>query len=78
MKVGLNKECTETVDIVLKGKGEFFVTFQSQNGVQRETLQLWYVTMIDPETGWFEILKNLGTKRTDIVANIVEQVWLKR
>jgi hypothetical protein len=34
--------------------------------------------MIDPATGWFEIREVPGTKRADVVANIVEQVWLTR
>ena len=41
-------------------------------------LQLWAVTMIDPATGWFEITEVPGTKRTDVVSNIVEQTWLSR
>ena len=34
--------------------------------------------MIDPATGWFEIQELPGTKRADILANIVEQTWLTR
>ena len=34
--------------------------------------------MIDPATGWFEIKNVPGTKRADIVANVIEQVWLNR
>lgn len=41
-------------------------------------LELWCVTMIDPATGWFEIKEVPGTKRADVVANIVEQTWLNR
>ena len=41
-------------------------------------LVLWCVTMIDPATGWFEIQQVPGTKRADVVANIVEQTWLTR
>ena len=44
----------------------------------KENLELWCVTMIDPATGWFEIKQVPGTKRADIVANIIEQVWLNR
>ena len=44
----------------------------------RENLTLWCVTMIDPATGWFEIKQVPGTKRADVVANIVEQTWLTR
>ena len=32
--------------------------------------------MIDPATGWLEIAEVPGTKRVDVVANIVEQTWL--
>ena len=39
----------------------------------KEPLQLWCVTMIDPDTAWFEIKDVPGTKRSDVVANIVEQ-----
>ena len=44
----------------------------------KKALQLWCVTMIDPATGWFEIKEVPGTKRADIVANVVEQAWLNR
>lgn len=44
----------------------------------REDLVLWCVTMIDPATGWFEICEVPGTKRADVIANIVEQTWLTR
>ena len=44
----------------------------------KEDLVLWCVTMIDPATGWFEIREVPGTKRADVVANIVEQTWLTR
>ena len=33
--------------------------------------------MIDPATGWFEI-KEIKTKRADVIANIVETTWLTR
>ena len=42
------------------------------------TVELWCVTMIDPATGWFEIREVPGTKRADVIANIVEQAWLTR
>ena len=35
------------------------------------------LTMIDPATGWFEIAP-VPTKRTDVIANILEQTWLMR
>ena len=41
-------------------------------------LELWCVTMIDPATGWFEIKQVPGTKRADVVSNVVEQAWLNR
>ena len=44
----------------------------------KENLDLWCMTMIDPATGWFEIKQVPGTKRADLVANIIEQVWLNR
>ena len=46
---------------------------RQQNG----NLTLWCVTMIDPATGWFE-MKEVPSKRADIIANIVEQTWLTR
>jgi hypothetical protein len=36
-----------------------------------------FVTMINPETGWFEIHK-YDDKRSIIVANIAEQEWFSR
>ena len=33
--------------------------------------------MIDPVTGWFEI-KDIKTKRADIIANVIEKTWLSR
>ena len=44
----------------------------------KKDLELWAVTMIDPATGWFEIAEVPGTKRADVVSNIVEQRWLSR
>ena len=41
-------------------------------------LELWAITMIDPATGWFGIVEVPGTKRADVVANLVEQRWLTR
>ena len=37
--------------------------------------QLWAVNMIDPVTGWIEIVP-IDTKRADVIANLVEQNWL--
>lgn len=45
---------------------------------KKKDLELWAVTMIDPATGWFEIVSVPGTKRADVVANLVEQTWLCR
>ena len=39
----------------------------------KKDLNLWCMTMIDPATGWFEIRELPGTKRADIVSQIVEQ-----
>ena len=47
-------------------------------GKKKRDLELWCVTMIDPATGWFEIKQVPGTKRADVVANIIEQTWLNR
>ena len=43
----------------------------------KEPIQLWAITMIDPATGWYEI-KEIHTKSADYIANLVEQVWLTR
>jgi hypothetical protein len=40
-------------------------------------LKLWCVTMIDPATGWVEI-REIPTKRADVVANIVDAAWFTR
>ena len=45
---------------------------------RKTPLELWCVTMIDPATGWFEIRDVPGTKRSDVVANIMEQAWINR
>jgi hypothetical protein len=44
----------------------------------QKNLVLWAVTMIDPAPGWFEIAEVPGTKRADVIANVVEQQWLCR
>ena len=33
--------------------------------------------MIDPATRWFE-MKELKTKFADVIANVIEQMWLTR
>ena len=45
---------------------------------KKKPLQLWYVTMIDLATGWFEIKDVPGTKKVDVISNIIEQAWLNR
>ena len=44
---------------------------------KKNPVELWACTMIDPATGWFEI-KEIKTKRADVIANIVETTWLTR
>lgn len=43
----------------------------------KKTLKMKAVTMIDPATGWFEIIR-YPDKRAITIANIVEQTWLSR
>ena len=38
---------------------------------------LWCMTMIDPATGWFELVQ-IPTKRADYIANYLEFSWLTR
>ena len=40
-------------------------------------LELWALTMIDPATGWFDMVP-IETKRADIIANKLEQAWLTK
>ena len=40
-------------------------------------LKMKAITMIDPATGWFEIIQYLD-KRSIMIANLVEQTWLSR
>ena len=42
-----------------------------------EVTQLHAMTMIDPATGWFEMVEISG-KRADYIANVLEQTWLNR
>jgi transposase InsO family protein len=44
---------------------------------KKEALCLWALTMIDPATGWFE-MREITTKRADVIANVLEQAWLTR
>jgi len=48
-----------------------------KNKSNNQILRLWYLTMIDPATGWFN-LKELKDKEAISVANLVEQTWLTR
>jgi hypothetical protein len=43
----------------------------------KKTLRLQAIAMIDPATGWFEIVQS-ETKTADVVANRVEIAWLSR
>jgi hypothetical protein len=43
----------------------------------KKPLTLWALTMIDPATGWFE-MREIPTKKADVVANVLEQAWLTR
>ena len=40
-------------------------------------IQLSATTMIYPGTGWFE-MKEIKTKRVDVIAHVVEQKWITR
>ena len=51
--------------------------FRRGQNKKKKPLQLWAVTMIDLATGWFE-MKELKTKSADIIANVIEQMWLMR
>ena len=46
-------------------------------GKGKKTATLHCLTMIDPATGWFEIVE-IPNKRADSIANLLEQVWLTR
>ncbi len=43
----------------------------------KKTLRLQAIAMIDPATGWFEIVQS-ETKTADVVANRAEITWLSR
>ena len=43
----------------------------------KKSLKLWCLTMIDPATGWFEMVE-LETKDSIYVAEKVQQVWLTK
>ena len=46
-------------------------------GSKDKAVQLHCMTMIDPATGWFEIV-DIPSKRADYIANILEYTWLTR
>ena len=46
-------------------------------GSNKNAVRLHCMTMIDPATGWFEIV-DIPTKRADYIANILEYTWLTR
>ena len=46
-------------------------------GQGKEEISLHCLTMIDPATGWFEIV-NIPNKRADEIANLLETTWLTR
>ena len=46
-------------------------------GHKENQVELWCMTMIDPATGWFEIVE-IPTKRADYIANYLEMTWLTR
>ena len=48
--------------------------FNQPNG---NTIELWEVAIIDPETGWFKI-KEIPSKRANYVSNAVKLTWLTR
>jgi len=52
-------------------------TIQITNKNNNQELTLWYLTMIDPVTGWVEI-KEIQNKDALNIANLVEQTWLTR
>ena len=43
----------------------------------KKMLKMKAVTMIDPATGWFEIIQ-YSDKKSITIANLVEQTWLSR
>jgi hypothetical protein len=69
----------ETVCIDLIGPYPIGKIKKDKNGkVISDTLTtLHAMTMIDPTTGWFKIIK-VPNKRADYIANLFEQVWLAR
>ena len=50
---------------------------KSGRGKKAKVWTLHCLTMIDPATGWFEI-KEIKSKRADLIANYLEQAWFTR
>ena len=48
-----------------------------RKGSNKKQLELHALTMIDPATGWMEMVE-IPNKRADTIANLVEQTWLMR
>ena len=46
-------------------------------GKGKTAVKLHCMTMIDPATGWFEIV-DIPNKRADYIANVLEYTWLTR
>ena len=46
-------------------------------GTGKKQIKLHCLTMIDPATGWFEIVE-IPDKRADEIANLIKQTWLSR
>ena len=46
-------------------------------GKGKHAFQLRCLTMIDPATGWFEIVQ-VPEKRADLISNLIETTWLTR
>ena len=46
-------------------------------GTGKDAISLHCLTMIDPATGWFEIV-DIPSKRADVIANLLETTWLTR
>ena len=51
--------------------------YKIRRGVHNDPLILKALTMIDPETGWFEIVR-YDYKQAATISNVVEQTWLFR
>ena len=54
--------------------GPYKITNTNNNN---QELYLWFITMIEPATGWHEI-KEIKNKEAINIANLVEQTWLTR